>query len=417
MAIFLEQIRVQNANTGDILRVEGNSIVPVSMISPQSSQTSLVSGDKIKLESNGLITASLYVMAADSAHGDEIHYIDEKVYANVAKLTMSSFRNDAGYATKFNIDRALAILDTTRVPEGDNLYYTDARVKAYLDQNIAPYTQDQVKHYISNCVSTSDITEGDNLYHTDARARAAFKAGDKISISTDGTIRAEATGSGLFNTDIDGSVGYGLTNALQVAVAFDSDAIVHSIHLTNTSDDKDNMAAAKVVLTMSPKLSESVIDNIKLAPGSCAELLVKPQVVKRGDKLKMQGFLAGIPTGGAVHACIVYESVEPGKYERAADTVPWRDQVAVYTSTGRASILESIKAVNVDAAAKAHAVTVTWNSPEGMIKGYVCKDFVIPANSSVEFCERPFRMAPGDTLAASASHVDAIALFVSAIRK
>jgi hypothetical protein len=397
MAIFLEQIRVQNANTGDILRVEGNSIVPVSMISPQSSQTSLVSGDNIKLESNGLITASLYVVAADSAHGDEIHYTNEKVYANVAKLAVSSFRNDAGYATKFNIDRALAILDTTRVPEGDNLYYTDARVKAYLDQNIAPYTQDQVKHYISNCVSTSDITEGDNLYHTDARARAAFKAGDKISISTDGTIRAEATGSGLFNTDIDGSVGYGLTNALQVAVAFDS--------------------AAKVVLTMSPKLSESVIDNIKLAPGSCAELLVKPQVVKRGDKLKMQGFLAGIPTGGAVHACIVYESVEPGKYERAADTVPWRDQVAVYTSTGRASILESIKAVNVDAAAKAHAVTVTWNSPEGMIKGYVCKDFVIPANSSVEFCERPFRMAPGDTLAASASHVDAIALFVSAIRK
>lgn len=415
MAIFLEQIRVQNANTGDILRVEGNQIVP--MDTTETKQASLVAGDNITLEANGLISASFSITTSDVIEKDVLYYTDERVHANVAKLALSTFRDDVGYATRFDLDRALARLDTTKVPEGDNLYYTDARVKAYLDQNIAPYTDDQVGRYISENISTTDITEGDNLYYTDARARKAFTAGDKISISGDGVITAEATGSGLFNTDIDGSVGYGLTNSLDVAVAFDTDAIIHSIHLTNTSDDKDKTASAKVVLTISPKLSESIIENINLAYGSCAEILVKPQVVKKGDKIKMQGFLDGVATGGAVHATVIYETVESGKYERAADTVTWKEQSTVYTSTGKASILESIKAVNIDDAKKTHAVTVTWKSPEGMLKGYVCKDFVIPANSTVEFCERPFRLAPGDTLDASASHADAIALFVSAIRK
>lgn len=415
MAIFLEQIRVQNANTGDILRVEGNQIVP--MDTTETEQASLVAGDNITLEANGLISASFSVTTSDVIEKDVLYYTDERVYANVAKLALSTFRDDVGYATRFDLDRALTRLNTTDVPEGENLYYTEQRVKDFIHKHSKLYTDEKVGEYISANVTSDDIAEGsDNLYFTNERAVQAIKAGDKISISADGVISAEAGGSGSFNSDIDGSIGYGLTNSMEVAIAFEHNAIIHSIHLTNTSDSKASTASASVMFFMGPKKSEYLLDDVHIPYGGSVETLCKPQVAKRGDRIRMQGFLDGIPTGGAVHATIVYESVGE-EYDRTAKTVSWNEETVIYTSTGKSSIVESIKAVNVDQNQKDHGLKVLWKSPEGNIKGYICNNFVVPARSTIEFCEKPHRLAPGDTITAVATHSDAVALFVSAIRK
>ena len=58
-------------------------------------------------------------------------------------------------------------LSTTEIPEGTNLYYTNARVDARLGN-----------------VSTSILPEGTNLYYTDARVRNAISAGTGLSFNT-----------------------------------------------------------------------------------------------------------------------------------------------------------------------------------------------------------------------------------------
>ena len=56
---------------------------------------------------------------------------------------------------------ALSSRSTTDLSEGNNLYYTDARVDSYVSANIV----------------TTDIAEGTNLYYTDARADSAVRSG------------------------------------------------------------------------------------------------------------------------------------------------------------------------------------------------------------------------------------------------
>jgi hypothetical protein len=411
MAIFLEQIKTTSGNTGDILRIEGNSLVPYSVT--ETEKAPLTAGENIVLDANGLISAQFTVDTDSVSEGNNnLYYTDKRVYANVSMLKVSHFSNDVGYAKQSDLYR----LNTSHIREGDNLYYTEVRVKDYLDKNIKPYDDKKVAEYISANVTSSDIAEGDNLYFTDERVVKALKAGDKISISDDGTVAVESGGSGSFNTDIDNSIGYSLSHAMNIAVAFEKDSVIHSIRLTNTTDKKQYIASASVVLSTSVKQSEYLLDDVKVPYGSSVEILCKPQVVKAGDKLRMQGFLDGVPTGGAVHATIVYETVGVG-YERVARGVVWNEDAVVYTSIGKPSIIESIKAVNVDPNKKDHGLRILWKGSDGNVKGYICNNFVIPARSTVEFCDKPHRLSPGDIITASASHSDAIALFISAIRK
>ena len=72
-------------------------------------------------------------------------------------------------------------ISTSFIPEGSNLYYTNARALAAVQNNI----------------STSFVTEGANLYFTNTRAISALTAGLNVTISPTGVIAADVTAGAL----------------------------------------------------------------------------------------------------------------------------------------------------------------------------------------------------------------------------
>ena len=75
------------------------------------------------------------------------------------------------------------VLDTSNVPENTNLYYTDARVDAYINASIL----------------TTDVSEGTNLYHTNARADA--RADVRIAASSVNALN-DVTITGVANNEV-----------------------------------------------------------------------------------------------------------------------------------------------------------------------------------------------------------------------
>lgn len=102
-------------------------------------------------------------------------------YATTSALTsgLAGKENTIGAGTTAQYwrgDKTWQTLNTTVVPEGTNLYYTDAR----FDTRFATKT-------------TTNLTEGTNLYYTDTRARASNSAGTGINYnSTTGVITNSA---------------------------------------------------------------------------------------------------------------------------------------------------------------------------------------------------------------------------------
>lgn len=84
-------------------------------------------------------------------------------------------------------DKTFQTLNTTAVPEGTNLYYTNARVDTEFDIRLATK-------------STSDLSEGTNLYYTNARARASVSATAPLSY---------VSGTGVFSIPVATSIANG----------------------------------------------------------------------------------------------------------------------------------------------------------------------------------------------------------------
>lgn len=124
--------------------------------------------------------------------------------------------NSSNYSTS-------TTLDTSIVPENTNLYYTDARVDAHLNQsnptagyvlswNGADYAWISNTGYTSfdtdfdtrlATKDTGDLAEGSRLYYTDARARASISATGSLSYnSTTGVISyTQPTNVSTFSND------------------------------------------------------------------------------------------------------------------------------------------------------------------------------------------------------------------------
>ena len=84
----------------------------------------------------------------------------------------------SGMVGSISLQKPVAILNTSDINEGSNLYFTNARVYA----NISPL------------LNTSTITEGSNLYFTNTRTIAALTAGSGIVLDANGLITSVALG-------------------------------------------------------------------------------------------------------------------------------------------------------------------------------------------------------------------------------
>ena len=250
-------------------------------------------------------------------------------------------------------------------------------------------------------------------------ANGAFSAANAASSYANSAYAKANTaggGSGLFNSSINVATGYAVTNALSNAVVFSANATIYSIYVTNIGADVN--AAVTITGDFTPTGSSanvSMFRNIPIPSRSSVEMLKKPQVVKANDIIKMQAFVNGVGANSNAHVIIVYETTTLSSYDRAT-ALAGTGYSNLYTATGSPAVLESIKVVNQDSAFGNHAISIIWTNSSNTVQGYIAKDIILPANSTIELCEAPKYMYSGDKLDIYSSYANVVSVFASAKR-
>jgi hypothetical protein len=249
-------------------------------------------------------------------------------------------------------------------------------------------------------------------------ANGAFSAANAASSYANSAYAKANTGggSGLFNSAINVATGYAITSSLANAVVFTANATIHSIYVTNIGPDVN--AAVTVTADFTPTGSSanvSLFRNIPIPSRSSVEMLKKPQVVKANDIIKMQSFVNGTAASSNAHVTIVYETTALSSFDRAS-ALAGTGYSTLYNASGSPAVIESIKVVNQDTAFGNHAISIIWTNSGNTIQGYIAKDIILPANSTIELCEAPKYLYAGDELDIYSSYANVVSVFVSAKR-
>ena len=257
-----KQLKARDANVGDILRVTGSD--DLAYVDPNNIVVgALTAGDNIAIEANGLIVALAQAFTGNSSivpEGanlyftntrtiDAVQAADDLVLGNL--IPKSSGVYDLGNSTvRWNrlylegstlvlgnlflkdVNGQMVVADTEdgvtsnglttdAVPEqANNLYFTNSRVAAYIDDNITTsnivegtrvyFTNARAIAAVQDNISTSNVIEGANLYFTNARAVGALTAGSGISIDANGLI--QSTGEAAIFTGTTDGITEGTSN-------------------------------------------------------------------------------------------------------------------------------------------------------------------------------------------------------------
>ena len=196
-----------------------------------------------------------------------------------------------------------------------------------------------------------------------------------------------AGGSGEFNTSISGATQYDVTTSMAVALTANASAshrtIVHSIHICNIS-------AAEASISGEIQSSFSLAHNIPVPAGSAVELLKQPKVLGPSETIELQS-----DTASALEATIIIEYKEDTDFwDAAIDLTSAATLTDIYVSTTNPSVVQSILLANDDGTNDVKA-RVAWTDGSNNIQSYLCYDMVIPAESTVELCEKP-KYLPAD---------------------
>jgi hypothetical protein len=267
-----------------------------------------------------------------------------------------------------------------------------------------------------NNFTTNDLNEGNiNFYFSNARARQAFTAGRGIIIQENGVIKS-TDDSDLYNLDIDGTIGYLITDSMETAVLFPSVPsndrfILRSLHITNITEE-DAFISANILYATGN--TAYLADMLPVPVGGVLEFLKRTQIFSPGDKINLQSFdSTGTPANNTLSATLTYETL-PGEiaFFGTGQTLSiGNTDTLIYNSDQSYTILESIKLVNLeDYTIKAK---VYWADSNGNPKSYLSYNLPLPPNSSVEILQAPKRINFTDKLYASYIANSELSVFVS----
>jgi hypothetical protein len=249
-------------------------------------------------------------------------------------------------------------------------------------------------------------------------ANGAFQASNAASSYANSAYAKANTGggSGLFNSAINVATGYAVTSSLANAVVFSANATIYSIYVTNIGANVSDTVTVTADFTPTDSSANvSMFRNIPIPSRSSVEMLKKPQVVKANDVIKMQSFVNGTAASSNAHVTIVYETTTLSSFDRAT-ALAGTGYSTLYTATGSPAVIESIKIVNQDTAFGNHAISIIWTNSGNTIQGYIAKDIILPANSTIELCEAPKYLYSGDKLDIYSSYANVVSVFASAKR-
>ena len=214
-----------------------------------------------------------------------------------------------------------------------------------------------------------------------------------------------AGGSGEFNTSISGATQYDVTTSMATALtanaSSDHRTIVHSIHICNVSGSEASISGEI-------QSSFSLAHNIPVPAGSAVELLKQPKVLGPSETIELQS-----DTASALEATIIIEYKEDTDFwDAAVDITAAATMTDIYTSTTNPSVVQSILLANDDGSNDVKA-RVAWTDGSNNIQSYLCYDMVIPAESTVELCEKPKYLAAGYKLRGYANQADRLEITAS----
>ena len=199
-----QYIREQFAATGNITYNSNTGVI--GFTNPGYATTTYVDTTIANLIGNAPAVLDTLKEIADAINNDPNFYTS-KLNLSGGTMTGALILNanpgtNLEAATKQYVDNAtlgVTVYSTDDVPEGTNLYYTEARVDTRFDSRLATK-------------STTNLTEGTNLYYTNTRARNAISVDGSGSynastgvITVTGGVTSVNTKSGdvtLITTDI-----------------------------------------------------------------------------------------------------------------------------------------------------------------------------------------------------------------------
>ena len=376
---------------------------------------------------------------------DNLYYTNARTVQTVTPLLTTAnvveSTDNVYFTNARTVQTVTPLLTTGNVVETTNLYFTNARVTANVEQmsmnvfadvdmsgigvngiliwngtkfvpgttnaELANLANVSLRSNIANTVltlsnfTTANLLEASgNLYFTNARAVGAFTAGRGIIIQDNGVIKS-TIGSDLFSTSIDGTVGYTVNNTMSPAVTFSntlatSRFILRSMQITNISNQTAFVSGNVLYASSNTAL---LANKIAIPVGASLEFIKRPQIFTPGDKINLQGFnAADAAANDLLSASFTYETIyDDITYGVAAQTLyASNNNIALLEPTQSYVIVESIKFINHHT--DDVTVTALWADANSVARAYFAFNMPVPASSSMEVLQAPKKINNTDKL-------------------
>ena len=270
-----------------------------------------------------------------------------------------------------------------------------------------------------NVAGTLNVTGVSNLGPASNVKITGGSSGQYLTTDGAGTLSWGSVSTGSqpgtdFNTSINTVNNYAVTNTMANGAVFGSNVIVYSMYITNIDATGSNGAAISANLRYANGTSVILVNQIPVPYRGAVELFKQPKYFANGDAIQFQAFNNGVAANSFFHASTTYQTTTDTAYQYAVTNIASADTATdTYTSTGNASVVQSVMITNSSNLGNI-AVTTSIVNSSNVVQGYLSYTLLVPINSTIELCEQPRRMESGDKIRVTAGAANTITVTVAA---